>query len=131
MHSLKNSHAGHALTVPGRRGFVYMFKSKTLFAACLAIMLSVPATGWSNTVEETPGPLAMTADTIFVRPVMFVTTILGAGVFLISSPFAALGGNIDESWNVLVEEPFETTFVRCLGCTMNGRKAAKVVENEN
>ncbi len=108
-----------------------MFKSKSLLATCLALLLSLPATGWSNTIEETPGALAMTADTIFVRPVMLVTTILGAGVFIVSSPFSALGGNIDESWNVLVEQPFETTFVRCLGCTMNGRKVSKVVEQED
>ena len=105
-----------------------MFTSKSLLATCLALLLSLPATGWSNTVEETPGAFEMTADTLFVRPVMFVTTLLGAGVFIVSSPFSALGGNIGESWEVLVEKPFETTFVRCLGCTMNGRKAAKGVE---
>ena len=76
----------------------------------LSICLAVPATGWSRTVEETPSAMAMTGDAIFVRPVMLAGTILGAGVFLISSPFSALGGNLGEAWDVLVQGPFETTY---------------------
>jgi len=102
---------------------------KLLQMMVLSICIAVPATGWSRTIEETPSAMAMTGDAIFVRPVMLVTTILGAGVFLVSSPFSALGGNVGEAWDVLVEGPFETTFVRCLGCTMNGRKG-DVVEQE-
>jgi hypothetical protein len=97
----------------------------------LALVLVVPSTGWSNTLEEVPSPLAMTGDAIFVRPVMIGVTILGAAVFIISSPFSALGGNIDESWDQLVVGPFQTTFVRCLGCTMNGRKASSVVKQND
>ena len=94
----------------------------------LALVLVVPSTGWSNTVDEVPSPLAMTGDAIFVRPVMMVVTVLGGALFIVSSPFAALGGNIDESWDQFVAEPFKTTFVRCLGCTMNGRKVTTVIQ---
>ena len=100
-------------------------------ALIVGLVLSAPAIGWSNTIEETPSALSMSADALFVRPVMLVTTVLGGAIFIVSSPFAGLGGNIDESWNVLVEKPFETTFVRCLGCTMNGRKASTVVEQDS
>lgn len=104
----------------------------TLMKLCktllLAIVLVVPSTGWSNAVDEVPSPLAMSGDAIFVRPAMMVITVLGAAVFIVSSPFAALGGNIDESFDQLVARPFETTFVRCLGCTMNGRKVTAVVK---
>lgn len=100
-------------------------------AALFSLVLALPTIGHANAIHETPSALAMTGDTIFVRPVMLVTTIIGAGLFLISSPFAALGGNIGESFEVLVEGPFETTFVRCLGCTMNGRKASQTVEQED
>lgn len=96
----------------------------------LALVLVVPSTGWSSTVEEVPSPLAMSGDALFVRPVMLVTTLVGGVIFIVSSPFAALGGNIDESWDQLVASPFKTTFVRCLGCTMNGRKASTVVNQE-
>lgn len=94
----------------------------------LALILAFPATGWSNTVEETPSALAMTGDAFFVRPVMIVATVLGTAVFIVSSPFAALGGNIDETFEQLVNKPFQTTFVRCLGCTVNGRKVSTTVK---
>lgn len=94
---------------------------KALQMLVLSLCMALPTTGWSKTVEETPSAMAMTGDALFVRPVMLVATILGAGVFIVSSPFSALGGNAGEAWETLVEGPFETTFVRCLGCTQNGR----------
>ena len=97
--------------------------SKYLQMVALCACILVPSTGWSSTI-------AMTGDALFVRPVMLATTILGAGLFIVSSPFSALGGNVGEAWDVLVEGPFETTFVRCLGCTSNGRKATQTVEQE-
>lgn len=104
---------------------------KLIKMLALCAVVAFPATGWTRTIDETPSAVAMTGDAIFVRPVMLVTTLLGAGVFIVSSPFSALGGNIGEAWDVLVEGPFETTFVRCLGCTMNGKKAAEKVEQEH
>lgn len=101
-----------------------------LCGLALCLTLVAPGISHANTVTETPTAFAMTGDALFVRPLMFVTTLLGAGVFIVSSPFSALGGNIGESFEVLVEGPFETTFVRCLGCSMNGRKANAVVEQE-
>jgi len=104
-------------------------KMFTIFKAMLlAIVLAVPSMGWSNTIEEKPSALAMTGDALFVRPIMLVTTVVGGAIFLISSPFAALGGNISDSFDQLLGGPFETTFVRCLGCTMNGRKVNTVVK---
>jgi len=97
----------------------------------LCVSLVIPTLAHANAVSETPSALAMTGDGIFVRPVMLATTILGAGIFIVTSPFSALGGNIGESFEVLVEGPFETTFIRCLGCSMNGRKASEVVEQED
>jgi hypothetical protein len=73
-------------------------------------------------MDEAPGALAMTADTLVVRPVMFVGTLVGGVLFIVSSPFSALGGNIDESWEVLVNKPFQVTFNRCLGCKRIGKK---------
>ena len=103
------------------------------FANCLkvlamALVLAFPATGWSNTVEETPSALAMTGDAFFVRPVMIVATVVGTAFFIVSSPFAALGGNVDESFEQLVANSFKTAFVRCLGCTVNGRKVSTTVK---
>jgi len=102
--------------------------AKYLKAIMLALVLAVPTAGWANTIEEKPSALAMTGDALFVRPVMLVTTVIGSAIFIISSPFAALGGNIDESFEQLVKNPFDTTFVRCLGCTVNGRKVSTTVK---
>ncbi len=99
-----------------------------LKAVMLALVLALPTAGWANTIEEKPSALAMTGDAFFVRPVMLVTTIVGTAIFIISSPFAALGGNLDETFETLVESPFTTTFVRCLGCTVNGRKVSTTVK---
>jgi len=96
----------------------------------LCMTLVIPSLAHANALHEKPSALAMTGDAIFVRPVMLVTTVVGAAVFLVSSPFSALGGNFGESFEVLVEGPFETTFIRCLGCSQNGRKASEVVEQE-
>lgn len=102
--------------------------SNCLKIITLACVLAFPSMGWANTIEEKPSALAMTGDAFFVRPVMLVTTIVGTAIFIISSPFAALGGNVDESFEQLVENPFKTTFVRCLGCTVNGRKVSTTVK---
>jgi len=95
----------------------------------LSVVLALPNLAWSNTIEEKPSALAMTGDALFVRPVMLVTTVVGSAIFLVSSPFALMGGNINESWEQLVGRPFSTTFVRCLGCTMNGRKVTTVIKS--
>ena len=104
--------------------------SQSIKVMLLALTLILPSVGWSNTIDETPSAVAMTGDALFVRPVMIATTAVGAVIFVVSSPFALLGGNIGESFSELVGKPFNTAFVRCLGCTMNGRKASAVVKQE-
>ena len=95
----------------------------------LSLCLALPGTAWSSgAIDETPSALVMTGDALVVRPVMGVITLVGTGIFIVSSPFSALGGNIGEAWDVLVETPFKSTFVRCLGCTQSGRKESDVIE---
>ncbi len=57
----------------------------------------------------------MVADAIFLRPLGFVSTVLGSAVFIVSLPFSAIGGNSGEAFNKMVKEPAEYTFVRPLG----------------
>ncbi|MGD8833302.1 MAG: hypothetical protein PVJ84_00780 [Desulfobacteraceae bacterium] len=57
----------------------------------------------------------MIADGILVRPLGIVSLVAGFGIFIISSPFSALGGNIGEAWDTLVVEPATFTFARPLG----------------
>ncbi len=63
--------------------------------------------------EITSGLIA--ADVFVARPLGLASTILGAATFIVSSPFCALGGNIDYSFNQLVKKPFFYTFQRPCG----------------
>ena len=57
----------------------------------------------------------MVADALIVRPLGIVATILGAGLFVISLPFSALGKNVKEAGQKLVVAPAKFTFTRPLG----------------
>ncbi len=90
---------------------------RSLMALCLGLTISMQQVAFAQTVEEKPSFLAMGGDMLFVRPAMLVTTVVGTALFLVSLPFSAAGGNADQAAEVLVQGPFETTFVRCLGCS--------------
>lgn len=66
--------------------------------------------------EDAPSAGAMAADLIVARPIAAAITALGAGAFVVSLPFSALGGNIAQSAERLVLAPGKEAFVRCLGC---------------
>ena len=105
--------------------------SRRFYALMAASLLSLPTIGYANPVNETPSALAMTGDILVARPLLFATTLAGSAVFLVASPLSALGGNLKESGEILVLKPAEATFIRCLGCTIPGRKSSDVVEQEN
>lgn len=71
---------------------------------------------------EAPKGYAMAGDLIIARPLLIGATVIGAGLFLVSLPFTAAGGNIGEAGQALVVEPGMAAFVRCLGCTESGYK---------
>jgi hypothetical protein len=58
---------------------------------------------------------AMTVDLFLARPLGLVATLCGTVVFVVSSPFSALGGNSGQAWDTLVINPTEYTFRRPLG----------------
>jgi hypothetical protein len=57
----------------------------------------------------------MVADAILVRPLGICALIIGAGLFIISLPFSALGKNVKEAGQKLVVAPAKFTFTRPLG----------------
>ena len=85
----------------------------------LSLMTSAPAFAAERPSSEKPGFFAMTGDLIVARPLLLVTTIVGGALFIVSSPFSALGGNLDEAADVLVKNPAKATFSRCLGCAFS------------
>ena len=90
----------------------------------------MPTLGWARTADEAPSALAMSGDALFVRPVMLAGTLIGAGLFIVSSPFSLLGGNFAESFDTLVAGPFETTFIRCLGCSQHDKATQEEMEDD-
>jgi hypothetical protein len=67
-------------------------------------------------VEREPGPAGMIIDGLVVRPLGLVATIVGSVLFVITLPFSAMGGNVAQARENLVERPAAYTFDRCLGC---------------
>lgn len=90
---------------------------------CLvAAMIGLLATPAYANVEEEPSAGAMFADAIVARPLGLVATTLGAAAFIVSLPFSALGGNVEQAADKLVVGPARETFVRCLGCRSAARQ---------
>ena len=96
--------------------------NKRLSSYCLAVLLATgnmtytasAYAGDSYKGEHSAGG-AMLADAVFMRIPMTAVTIVGAGLFVITLPFSALGGNVGEAGTKLVKEPFEYAWVRPLG----------------
>ncbi len=57
----------------------------------------------------------MVADTLIVRPLGLIATVVGGAVFVVSLPFSAIGGNTKPAYDRLVAEPANFTFNRPLG----------------
>lgn len=105
--------------------------TRTLTSAVLAVALSLTASVQANTVQEKPSALSMTGDALFARPALLAMTAVGGAVYLASLPFSLIGGNAAEAGDVLFLEPAKATFVRCLGCTMAGRRSGSLVEQNS
>ena len=60
-----------------------------------------------------PGVVA--ADALVVRPVGLAATAVGAAVFVVALPFAALSGDVNRTGRILVGAPARFTFQRRLG----------------
>jgi hypothetical protein len=94
-----------------------------LIALTMSLMmfsLALPAAAEdldSAILNERPGEFAMIGDAIFVRPLLAASTVLGAGIFVVTLPFSLLGGNVGEVAKTMVVAPFKATFLRCMGCT--------------
>ena len=88
----------------------------TLIAALLLVPLGAAVTAAEKVLTEREENSAkMVADLLLVRPAGIVATILGGAVFILASPFSALGGNFRESYEQLLVAPARYTFVRPLG----------------
>lgn len=94
---------------------------RTRIATCLVTAVfffvssqqSLAASDKVTTPPTEPG--LMTADIALARPAGVLATVAGFAIFVVSSPFSAMGGNTKEAWQSLVAEPANYTFKRPLG----------------
>ncbi|WAE61744.1 multidrug transporter [Stutzerimonas sp. R40042] len=111
-----------------------LFRSTAAVLALTTGLLAMPAhaesvpqnaSGDPMYTVEAPKAYSMVGDLIIARPLLIAATAIGAGIFVVSLPFTALGGNVGEAGKALVVEPGKAAFVRCLGCTTSGYNAQR------
>jgi hypothetical protein len=89
---------------------------KKLFIISLSVfMIMLPVVGSAADIYGADEADAAAADTLLVRPFGVVSLAIGTAVFIVSLPFAVLGGNVGETAKVLVADPFNYTFARPVG----------------
>ncbi|MFJ4493537.1 multidrug transporter [Pseudomonas atacamensis] len=91
-----------------------------LLCSSLAVQASEAGSGDPRYTIQNPPAYAMLGDLLIARPLLVVATVIGAGAFVVSLPFTALGGGVGDAGQALVVDPAKAAFVRCLGCTGEG-----------
>lgn len=95
-----------------------MLHAIRLAAATALLSVSVAASAQivDETVDTAPSAIAMAADLIIVRPLSFVATVLGTGLFVAQLPLSLIQWESPEApARKLVVEPAKYTFTRPLG----------------
>lgn len=122
------------MTIKAR--FKRVIKSKLLTAIVsisIAMITISPATAAIEIDETDFGPSyeTMVVDTVVGKPLQLVAAVTGTAAYLVSLPFALIGGNADQSQQKLFVEPWDA-MSRCLGCTVaedNYYKSQAVSDN--
>jgi hypothetical protein len=98
---------------------MFAFARHGVVVVLISVLLAGPLGAMTYTDQyperEKPTGGEMMWDALVMRPVGIVATAVGSVVWLVSYPFAYLGGNTDESTEALVQAPFGWTFERPLG----------------
>jgi len=79
-----------------------------------ALALSIAGTSVSQ-AQEKPSVIVKAADAALVRPICFVSTVLGSAFFVISLPVTAIAKKTKPAAQELVVAPMKKTFKRPLG----------------
>ncbi|MED7668080.1 multidrug transporter [Pseudomonas moraviensis subsp. stanleyae] len=91
-----------------------------LLCSSLTVQASESGSGDPRYTIQNPPAYAMLGDLLIARPLLVVATVIGAGAFVVSLPFTALGGGVGDAGQALVVDPAKAAFVRCLGCIGEG-----------
>ena len=91
---------------------------RTLAAICVIALLSTAATPALAEEYEKTDPGAIVMDVLLVRPLGIVSMTLGAGIFVLSLPFAIPSRSVMTVGRKLIVEPVRFTFTRRLGADL-------------
>ncbi|MFI8395767.1 multidrug transporter [Pseudomonas sp. Choline-02u-1] len=97
-----------------------VFSVTLLLCSSLLVQASENGSGDPRYTIQNPPAYAMLGDLLIARPLLVVATVIGAGAFVVSLPFTALGGGVGDAGQALVVDPAKAAFMRCLGCTGEG-----------
>jgi hypothetical protein len=97
-----------------------LLRSKRILVFLFVVVFAVvyggkPVSAQEPAASKPNEPGLMAADLVLARPVGAVATVAGFVLFLVATPFSALGGNTRETWEGLVVSPANYTFQRPLG----------------
>jgi hypothetical protein len=102
--------------------FQHAVKSKllTVLTSISLVVITMNSASAAIEIDETdfgPSYDTMVVDTVVGKPLQLVAAVTGTAAYLVSLPFAVVGGNADQSQQKLFVEPWEA-MSRCLGCTV-------------
>lgn len=78
-------------------------------------MVSGYVGAYERQMEHPPSASLMVLDAFVFRPTTLALTAIGGAAFVLTLPFSATGGNIEQAKQRLVMEPWRFTFDRPLG----------------
>ena len=85
-----------------------------IIVAVLVCFLGAPPVVWAEIIDKPTGT-EVTFDLMIARPAGIMVLAVGTSVFIVSLPFTVVVGNVKNTANALVGEPYRFTFIRDLG----------------
>lgn len=121
------------MTVTANTQRTVKHKLLTAFVSASLVLLSMqPALAAIEIDENDFGPSydTMVVDTVVGKPLQLVAAVAGTAAYIVSLPFAIIGGNADQSQQKLFVEHWDA-MARCLGCTVAEDNYYKSQVNDN
>jgi len=87
-------------------------KTKFLTIVCI---LSLLLAGATTSFADEPGPVAIGADFVVVRPLCLAMTALGSAIFVVALPISLPARSVKSTGRALVVKPAKATFTRQMG----------------
>ncbi len=98
-------------------GTVLKISKTSIVYILVGALVGLPFCAAAYAYEGMGEPTTFTTliDVILYRPIGLLSIPVGFGLFVVSLPFSAVGGNVKKSYNNLVVTPANYTFRRPLG----------------